>query len=352
MQKIKRLKTTPRPSWQNTVEHLGFNFHSLKMPYWDESVYYQISSAKAIELARISEELHSMCLELVDVIIKGKAYGRFDFALDTNHCFKMLEYNADTPEMILETGLIQKQWQAQCFKDAGQLNQLESELIKRWQWLKQKPGFPDVVHFMTLTEYKESKANIVYMANLAKEAGLATQLLSAHDFLWDHDARQFSREDARRIHAIFKIYPWEWMFASSHGLLQAPEFYALEPPWKYLLSNKAMLALLWKLFPDHPNLLPTYFIPEAFTTPVMKKACCSRNSESVFYCQDPNTTQDYGSPLDRFIYQGVCQTKTFDQHFPIFGMFMVDSNAAGLGIREDSSLINTDANRFVPHTVI
>ena len=48
------------------------------MPYWDESVYYEIPRSKALELIRISEELHGMCLELVDLVIKGKAYGRFD----------------------------------------------------------------------------------------------------------------------------------------------------------------------------------------------------------------------------------------------------------------------------------
>ncbi len=33
----------------------------------------------------------------------------------------------------------------------------------------------------------------------------------------------------------------------------------LEPLWKTLLSNKALLPLLWQLFPGHPNLLPAYF---------------------------------------------------------------------------------------------
>ena len=35
----------------------------------------------------------------------------------------------------------------------------------------------------------------------------------------------------------------------------------LEPPWKAILSNKAILAVLWELFPDHPNLLRTEFAP-------------------------------------------------------------------------------------------
>ena len=35
----------------------------------------------------------------------------------------------------------------------------------------------------------------------------------------------------------------------------------LEPVWKMMWSNKAVLAVLWDLFPGHPNLLPASFDP-------------------------------------------------------------------------------------------
>ena len=34
----------------------------------------------------------------------------------------------------------------------------------------------------------------------------------------------------------------------------------LEPAWKLILGNKALLPLLWEMFPGHPNLLAAYFI--------------------------------------------------------------------------------------------
>ena len=37
----------------------------------------------------------------------------------------------------------------------------------------------------------------------------------------------------------------------------------VEPPWKMLLSNKAILPVLWELFPDHPNLLASTWEPTA-----------------------------------------------------------------------------------------
>jgi len=34
---------------------------------------------------------------------------------------------------------------------------------------------------------------------------------------------------------------------------------SIEPFWKLIAANKAMLPLLWSLFPGHPNLLPSYY---------------------------------------------------------------------------------------------
>ena len=35
----------------------------------------------------------------------------------------------------------------------------------------------------------------------------------------------------------------------------------LEPPWKAILSNKAILPILWEMFPESPYLLPASFEP-------------------------------------------------------------------------------------------
>lgn len=34
----------------------------------------------------------------------------------------------------------------------------------------------------------------------------------------------------------------------------------IEPSWKLILGNKAILPLLWEMFPEHKNLLPAYFM--------------------------------------------------------------------------------------------
>ena len=34
---------------------------------------------------------------------------------------------------------------------------------------------------------------------------------------------------------------------------------SIEPFWKLIISNKAVLPLLWSMYPNHPNLLPAYY---------------------------------------------------------------------------------------------
>lgn len=375
---VVRIESSPRRDWQRQVESLGFDYHSESDPYWDESAYYALTPTECDVLKRASEELHQMCLEVVDKIIRGGVYarfdvpdhfieaierswrqrdlslhGRFDFALDAkSQQWKLLEYNADTPVILLETGRVQKHWQETLYPQEVQFNTLDDALVARWKMLRAQAEFPDLVHFMALTEHRESKSNVRYMASTAERAGLSTEITSAHDFLWNAEKNQFEREDGRAIKSVFKIYPWEWMFASGAGITEpATKLFSFEPPWKYLPSNKSFLALLWKQFPGHPNLLPTYFIPEAFEGPLIKKGTSSRNSENVHLCLDPRSTQNYGPADARYIYQAVCPPTEFDGKFPVFGTWMVGNECCALGIRDDVSRISTDDNRYVPHLV-
>jgi glutathionylspermidine synthase len=58
-------------------------------------------------------------------------------------------------------------------------------------------------------------------------------------------------------------YPKEWLVneierdeALKYDLTNLRTF---EPWWKLILGNKALLPLLWSMYPGHPNLLPAYY---------------------------------------------------------------------------------------------
>lgn len=61
---------------------------------------------------------------------------------------------------------------------------------------------------------------------------------------------------------LFKLYPLEWLSHAEFARhITTAETRFIEPAWKMLLSNKALLAKLWVRYPNHPNLLPAYFTP-------------------------------------------------------------------------------------------
>ena len=63
---------------------------------------------------------------------------------------------------------------------------------------------------------------------------------------------------------LLKMYPFEWLINEiGHDEMLAhdlEEIEMIEPAWKIVLGNKAILPLLWEMYPEHKNLLPAYFI--------------------------------------------------------------------------------------------
>ena len=59
------------------------------------------------------------------------------------------------------------------------------------------------------------------------------------------------------------MYPKEWLITeiTQDGLLKHDfeKLRSIEPFWKLIVANKALLPLLWSLYPNHPNLLPSYY---------------------------------------------------------------------------------------------
>jgi glutathionylspermidine synthase len=59
------------------------------------------------------------------------------------------------------------------------------------------------------------------------------------------------------------------------------------------------------------------------------------------------TTGDYGE--EGFIYQDLAPIPNFEGNHPVLGLWIINHEAAGLGIREDTGRITSNLSRFVPH---
>lgn len=375
---MKRITITPRNNWQNVVETLGFGFHTTNVPYWDESVYYEMEMDEITFIEKATAELWDLSLGAVQHVMDERLYakfgipewvipqiekswmedhpaiyGRFDLCYK-NGQLKMLEFNADTPTSLYEAGIVQWFWLQDLDKSKDQFNSIHEKLIDYWKYLKNylKPG---PLHFTCLKETLEDLTNTEYMRDCAIQAGLETKLVFIDDIGWDDDSKQFLDLEGLPIKNIFKLYPWEWLVNDDFGK-RIPEDsnHALwiEPAWKMILSNKAILPILWELYPDCPYLLPAYF-EEGKLADYVKKPILSREGANIDLVMKnlslQKTEGTYGA--EGFIYQDLFTLPNFSGHYPVIGSWVIGQEPAGMGIREANNLVTDNMSRFVPHLI-
>jgi glutathionylspermidine synthase len=381
-----RMATPPRPDWPKIVESQGLLFHSIDgEPYWDETAYYLFEAKEIDDIEAASYRLNEMCLAAAGHMIENgrlgelgipapfhefvarswehdehTIYGRFDLAYDGAGPPKLLEFNSDTPTALLEAAVIQWFWFRDLMAPAAagvrdreqepfdQFNSLHEQLIEAWRRVRREMGGRIV--FATIRQALEDVMTVTYLRDTAVQAGLKTEFLAVKDIGWHAGRRVFTDLRERAIEILFKLYPWEWILREpfSRFLPMAPTRW-LEPPWKMVLSNKAILPVLYDLFPGSPYVLPTSFEPIGET--YVAKPIYSREGANIEIVQDGHTIVETGGDYadGPRVYQEFHPLPRFDGRYPVVGSWMVNGHAAGVGIREDDGLITWNTSRFVPH---
>lgn len=371
-----RLSTSPRPNWERIVEDQGLTFYLTDdRPYWDESAYYQFSAAQIDWIEEATTELHQMCMKAVDTVIsrglwrqfqigsdlapwvsqswekqERSIYGRFDFWCDGRE-IKLLEYNADTPTGLIEAAIVQWYWVQDKFGAEGdQFNSIHERLVLAWAALRRETG--PMLHVASIDDGDEDFMTANYLRDTAAQGGFETHYLPVEKIAWFAATRRFVDERRRNIDLIFKLYPWEWLAREEFGkFLPTTPTRWVEPPWKMILSNKALLPLLWELFPDHPLLLRAEFEP--WNDTYVKKPIFAREGANVALIEEGvERAVSGGLYSGPFIYQELRALPSFDGNYPVLGSWVINGEAAGLGIREDSRLITSNQSRFVPHRLV
>lgn len=307
-------------------------------------------------------------------------YGRFDIRYDGNSPPKLLEFNAQTPTSLVEGSVIQWQWlEEKCNYD--QWNSLHEKLIAAWQrnmaalfqsrpWLSKKT----TIYFAydTSEESGEDYMNTAYMQETARAAGFKTEMISMVDIGLDQGSGKFFF-NGKQIEVIFALYPWEWLWHEEGG---KPVFLDMadplkegtvwiEPPYKAAIwGNKALLPVLWQMFGNDPilgkYLLPAYFVGEQPTDmySYARKPIWGREGKNTVLFKNGEeveaTSGEYGR--EGYILQELCPLPDFEGiegiRHPVLGVWMVDGEPAGMGIRESSGLITDNTSQFVPHVII
>jgi len=390
---MERIACIPRDNWQQKVEAAGLTYHTpesedpdgpqLDRAYWDETACYEFTAKEIDTLEAAGNTLQSMCLEAAQHIVDRKLYpelniptaavpaiewawenappaiyGRFDIAYNGVDPPKLLEYNADTPTALLEAAVIQWAWLEEQHPNCDQFNSIHERLIAKWQDVA--PYLSKPVYFAGL-DNAEDQLTLAYLRDTAEQAQLPTVPVLMEEIGWNADRQAFVDPDERQMFSIFKLYPWEMMLEEEFGpaaLETYKDIRWIEPIWKMLFSNKGLLPVLWELFPGHELLLEAYFDghPHQMKSYV-RKPLQSREGVNITMVRDGRTIAmsdgPYAGPQ---VVQALAPDAIFpdsqrpgESRYPVCGLWMVDQDCCGLGIRESGSPITGNLSSFVPH---
>ena len=372
---MKRISIEPRKNYKEKIEALGFNFHT---DYWKENAYYKFTTEEIETLERATNECYKMYCDAVQWVIDNdmwellhipkdmvpaiieswerddlSLYGRFDFAFieeNGERVPKLLEFNADTPTSLLESSMIQWAWKDQLFPEADQFNSIHERLVNSWIDIHQQYN-SDRYHFACCRENVEDEENLQYLVSTAMEAELNTSEVEMEQLLWNEDNNCFYDPSGEKIETCFKLYPWEWLIFESPEACKS-DLNWIEPLWKSVMSNKAILAIIYRLFPESPYILRCKENCVGMSS-YCKKPIYSREGANVTLVKDDKIIEessgDYGE--EGFIYQELAELPCFDGRYPLIGSWVIGGESAGIGIRECGTKITDNMSEFIPHII-
>jgi glutathionylspermidine synthase len=381
---MRRVKVDERANKALRLESRGLSFHAWDN-YWKETAAYEFTALQVGRIESATNELLHMLEEAGEYVVNNgllgrlgippafheavtaswrneepTLYGRFDFAFDGEGWPKMLEYNADTPTSLLESAVSQWDWLEDVKPHADQYNSLHDRLVAQWLTIvtKRRPAgrLPRRIHFASVSDNEEDWICVHYLMDTAVQAGFDVKHVFTEGLGFNHQTGYFVDENDEQVDILFKLYPLEWMMREDFGVhLIGTHTQLVEPLWKAMFSTKAILPILWQLYPDHRLLLPAYFehdtLPAGFTS-YARKPLFSREGANIALIEDgkdiaQGQDQDYGA--EGHVLQSLITLKAHDGFFPVIGAWVVGDAAAGMCIREDTNRITTNMSHFVPH---
>ena len=387
---MQRIESAARPDWQAKLAGIGLTYHSGGQEpstgadgglWWHEGSHWRFTATEVDALDDATVELHARCLDAVDHLVTREPgllreafhlpdwfadyvtrswqrrdpglMGRMDLAFDdATGAIKLLEYNADTPTLAIETAIAQWVWLQETHPGADQFNSLHEKLLARFSELAPLMA-GHALHFAAFEESAEEWAHATYYRDLAGQVSIDARAIDLNRIGWQRP--HFQDEAGERMHFLHKLYPWEWMIRDHFGPYLAEDSCGvLEPPWKALLSDKAILSVLWRLFPGHPNLLET--VPGRAVIAggdCVQKPCLGREGANIAMLRagQPIAVTDgpYGDTQARFVTQAMAALTESDGWKALVGSWVVGDAAAGVIIRESQAAILRDTSRVVPH---
>ncbi|AGH74701.1 bifunctional glutathionylspermidine amidase/synthase [Edwardsiella piscicida] len=366
--------------------------------------YVTISESAEQELIKATNELHLMYLHATDKVLRDDSLlalfdipkilwprlrlswqqrrhcmitGRMDFCMDERG-LKVYEYNADSASCHTEAALILQRWAKQGDGVPGYNpgEDLLNELAGAWRHSHARP----FVHIMQDNDVEESY-HALFMQRALSQAGFDSKIVKGLAALrWDATG-QLIDDEGRQVNCVWKTWAWETALEQVREVSDAeyaavpirtgqpenqvrlidvllrPEIMVFEPLWTVIPGNKAILPILWSLFPHHRYLLDTDFEP----TPALIRSGyavkpiagrCGSNIDLVSRHEEVLDTTSGKFRDQKNIYQQLwCLPRVADKHIQVC-TFTVGGSYGGACLRADSALVIKKESDIEPLIVL
>lgn len=369
--------------------------------------YYCISETAHDELEKATNQLHVLFMHATDIVLRDDELlarfqiprslwprihnswdnrrnqmitGRFDFAM-TEAGLKVYEYNCDSAACYLETGKVQGKWakhyDCEIGRDAGEA--LHDQLRDVWR----QSGVSGLLHILHDDDPEETY-HALFMQEAMERAGLASRMIRGCDELSRSADGSIVDDRGEPIRWVWKTWAWEtaldqirreceddeerlrtYQPGEPHtgpvrlvDVLLRSEVLVFEPLWTLVTSNKALLPILWSLFPNHPYLLSTAY--EAtdelrakgyVSKPIVGR--CGSNISVLEAGSDDVVESTQGDFHNRDqIYQELSRLANVDGLYVQPSTFSVGGAYAASCVRVDESLVITSQSDNAPLRVL
>ncbi|NHN36120.1 bifunctional glutathionylspermidine amidase/synthase [Pseudomaricurvus alcaniphilus] len=405
-----KLQAVTRPysskAWLNIANpdeaaYVAANGNKLCSVEADQDKYFCLSQSAVTELKRASNELHPLFMHATDYVLQNEKLlekfnipqeiwprihqswnnrrnqmitGRLDFCL-TEQGLKVYEYNADSASCHMECGKIQGLWakHSGCDEGVDAGAQLFQNLVEAWKG----NDVDDLVHIM-LDKDQEETYHALYMKGAMEKAGIECKVIRGVNSLRFGTAGEVLDRDGNAIRWVWKTWAWETALDQLRAelndtnrtpgqvrfgeprlmdVLFQPQTMVIEPLWTLIPSNKAILPILWQLFPDHPFLLESHFelTDNLRQKGYVSKPIAGRCGLNISIVDSDNTTLDATSgrfEQQDYIYQQLWRLPRIGGYNTQICSFLAEGRYAGACTRVDSSLIITNNSDIMPLRVV
>ena len=299
-------------------------------------------------------------------------YTRYDFAYLGNGSVKLVGINGDSPRGLIEAAQVQRKWLRDKFgakvKDATvtQLNSIPELSVRALSRLALTSNAKRL--HVTHSNNGEDMLFASYMKGMTTRSGWRARMMRSGDFGWGTREQSWLDPDDERMKVLYKHMPWDLMMKQSvfrDMMTHGDVIQSLEPAWKMVLNNRAILPALWHLYPNNPILSPASIetrsrsLGEDVVTSSLLPSVCRNEMGSLrgrTFTSWGEQMKDLSDQRD-VAYRSLVVPRRFRDvsggyRFSYLSLYTVAGNPAAVGMRETRLPLLGAHTTFKPHLVV